>query len=254
MLTLEQRRRAIVDQVNQSGPLSVELLAEQFGVSIQTLRSDIRGLTEQGLLLRRHGQVAPFPSRENISFEQREILNIEGKQRIGQAVAAQLEDYQVVFLGTGTTVEQVARGLMEHRGLHVLTNNLHALRYLCLHPDCELTIAGGRVRKRDQDVIGGEALRFFQRYRADVGVVSVGGIGADGALYDYNDDEVLAREALLASCRIRILAVDSTKLGKEATCQVGHITDFDLVICDQPAPGVLQQVIAADRWLVAGTD
>jgi len=250
MMTPESRRTAIVELVTAHGESSIEQLAQHFGVSLQTVRSDLRMLTSGGLLLRRHGMVTPF-ARENIGYQQREIVNIAGKRWIGERTALLLGDYQSCFLGTGTTVEMVARALPEESRLAVFTNNLHAAGALSRLAACELTVAGGRVRKRDLDVIGSDAQTFFSRYRVDVGVVAVGGIGEAGELYDYNDDEVAARQALITSAAVSVLVVDSTKFGRTAICQNGSVGDFDYVISDRmPTPrqhAVIKQMGTA--WL-----
>ena len=249
-MTPETRRSAIVALVTERGEISIDALSHHFGVSLQTVRSDLRDLTAQGLLLRRHGMVAPF-ARENIGYQQREIVNINGKRWIGERVAQLLCDAQSCFLGTGTTVEMVARALPETTSLSAFTNNLHAALPLSQLTGCELTVAGGRIRKRDLDIIGSDALTFFSRYRVDIGVVSVGGIGESGDLYDFNDEEVLARQALIASADLTVLVVDSTKFGRTALCRNGSVGDFDYVVSDR-APTARQQEAIAQRhtqWL-----
>lgn len=107
------------------------------------------------------------------------------------------------------------------------------------------------MRKRDLDVIGSDALTFFRRYRVDIGVVSVGGIGEEGELYDFNDEEVVARQALVASAEVNVLVVDSTKFGRRAMCRNGDIGDFDYVVSDR-APTTAQRDLLAQRrtqWL-----
>ncbi|ROP48916.1 DeoR family transcriptional regulator [Enterobacter sp. BIGb0383] len=249
-MTPETRRSAIVALVTERGETSIEALSHHFGVSLQTVRSDLRDLTTQGLLLRRHGMVATF-ARENIGYQQREIVNINGKRWIGERTAQLLSEAQSCFLGTGTTVEMVARALPETASLAAFTNNLHAALPLSHLTGCELTVAGGRIRKRDLDIIGSDALTFFSRYRVDVGVVSVGGIGESGELYDFNDDEVLARQALIASADLTVLVVDSTKFGRTALCRNGCVGDFDYVVSDR-APTDRQQAMLSRRqtqWL-----
>jgi DeoR family transcriptional regulator, glycerol-3-phosphate regulon repressor len=242
-----ERQQAILQLINREGRQPLDALGTRFGVSIQTIRTDIRRLADQGLLLRRHGEALPFPHRDNVSYDQRQILNSPGKQHIASLCRGQLCDYQRLMLGTGSTVARLAQRLNDLKGLQVMTNNLHAVQALCDHADCELLMAGGRVRQRDQDVIGGDALRFFQRYRADVGIVSVGLMDRDGGLYDYNDDEVMAREALLRQCRQRILLIDSSKFDRQAACVAGHLSDFDTVISDQPLPAQLSASLKARK-------
>ncbi len=110
---------------------------------------------------------------------------------------------------------------------------------------------GWRVRKRDLDIIGSDALTFFSRYRVDIGVVSVGGLDEAGNLYDFNDEEVVARQALIASADLTVLVVDSTKFGRTALCRNGCVGDFDYVVSDR-APTARQQDAIARRhtqWL-----
>ncbi|KAA8997683.1 DeoR/GlpR transcriptional regulator [Affinibrenneria salicis] len=249
-MTPESRRRAIAMMVTERGECSIEQLAGHFGVSLQTVRSDVRQLTEQGLLLRRYGLVAPF-ARENIGYRQREIVNVSGKRWIGEQVAALLIEYPSCFLGTGTTVEMVALALPSDARLAVFTNNLHAAQPLSRLAGCDLTVAGGKLRKRDLDIIGGEALAFFSRYRVAIGVVSIGGIGEAGELYDFNDEEVMARHALLAGAALKVLVVDSTKFGRSALCQNGTIADFHYVVSDRPPSTPQREALqgAPTRWL-----
>ncbi|MCH4811568.1 DeoR/GlpR family DNA-binding transcription regulator [Vreelandella neptunia] len=239
-----ERRQQLLQRIHSQGRQSVDSLAGEFGVSVQTLRGDIRHLADKGLVLRRQGEVLPFPEQENIGYDQRQIVNVAGKRQIAARAASLVQDHQALFLGTGTTVEQLADALSDKQGLHIMTNNLHALIKLC-QLKCELVVAGGRVRRRDQDVIGGDAWRFFQRYRADVGIVSVGGMDSHGQLYDYNDDEVMAREALLAHSSYRVLVLDKTKFDLPLRCSAGRLSDYDAVVTDVPLPDKLRSPLAA---------
>ncbi|WP_409526426.1 DeoR/GlpR family DNA-binding transcription regulator [Nitrincola sp. MINF-07-Sa-05] len=244
-MSASERRQQIVVLINQSGRQSLEQLAERFNVSVQTIRTDIRVLADRGLLMRRHGVAAPFPGRENVDFDQRQIVNRSGKRVIAEQCLELISDYQSLFLGTGTTVEHLADLLNLRKGIRVMTNNIHAATRLCHHPDCELIIAGGLVRKRDQDVVGGDALQFFSRFRVDIGIVSVGGMSRHGQLYDFNTDEVMAREALLLNARQKVLLLDSAKFDTEACCSAGHLTDYDIVVMDQPPGASLRSELSA---------
>ncbi|GAB3483498.1 DeoR/GlpR family DNA-binding transcription regulator [Marinomonas epiphytica] len=240
---MNKRHYEIVQWVNSTGRQSLQAVADHFSVSVQTVRADIRVLAEKGLVLRSHGEVIPFPHRENISFDQRRMRHATGKQRIAHLCIEKVADYQSLFLGSGSTVAEVASLLSQYKGLQVMTTNLHAARNLCEHPDCELTISGGRVRMRDQDVIGGDAMRFFQRYRADIGLFSVAATNKHGHLFDFTDEEVMAREALVEHCHYRILLIDSTKFDKESRCLWGKMSDYDCVITDQKPSQALESLL-----------
>jgi DeoR family glycerol-3-phosphate regulon repressor len=58
------------------GSRQVEALAEHFGVTLQTVRRDVKLLAEAGLLARFHGGARlPASTTENIAYRQRQRLN-----------------------------------------------------------------------------------------------------------------------------------------------------------------------------------
>lgn len=117
-MNVTERRRAVLARVRGEGRQTLAALAHHFGVSVQTLRGDIRVLAEQGMILRRHGEVMPFPDQENVGYDQRQIVNQEGKRHIARQAASLISNHQSLFLGTGTTVEQLADALRDKQGLH----------------------------------------------------------------------------------------------------------------------------------------
>ena len=65
------------------------------------------------------------------------------KQRIAVAVAAQIPDHASLFINIGTTTEEVAKELLGHKALRIITNNLNVASILCTNPDFEVIVAGG---------------------------------------------------------------------------------------------------------------
>ena len=154
------------------GSASVEALAERFGVTLQTVRRDVKLLTEAGLLARFHGGVrVPSSTTENIAYRQRQQLNEAAKQRIARAVAKAVPNGCSLIINIGTTTEAIARELLQHRGLRVITNNLNVAAILSDNPDCEVIVAGGVVRARDRGIVGEVTVDFIApvqgRHRAD---------------------------------------------------------------------------------------
>lgn len=154
-MRLQPRQVQLIEQVRQHGSCSVESLAERFGVTLQTVRRDIRVLADGGLLARFHGGVRPPSSTtENIAYRQRQGLNADAKRRIAKAVAGAVPNGCSLIINIGTTTEAIAHELMQHRGLRVITNNLNVASILSNHPDCEVLVAGGVVRSRDRAITG----------------------------------------------------------------------------------------------------
>jgi len=185
------RQVRLIDEVRRLGSVSVDTLAERFGVTLQTVRRDARQLAEVGLLARFHGGVrVPGSTTENIAYRQRQRLNEAAKQRIAATVAAAVPHGCSLILNIGTTTEAIARELMLHRGLRVITNNLNVAAILSDHADCELIVAGGVVRARDRGIVGEATVDFIRQFKVDVALIGISGIESDGTLRDFDYREV----------------------------------------------------------------
>lgn len=245
-MTLNPRQSALVEMVRSQGSATIEALARQFDVTLQTVRRDVNLLAEAGLLSRFHGGVRVEASTiENIAYRKRQGLHAEAKQRIAQAVAQAVPDGCSLILNIGTTTEAIARALLRHRGLRVITNNLHVADILSDNPDCEVIVAGGVVRPRDRGIIGEATIEFIRQFKVDIGLIGISGIEADGTLRDYDFREVRVARSIIEQSREVWLAADSSKFRRQAMVELAHISEIDRFFTDaypqEPLAQVLQE-------------
>jgi len=231
------RQLQLLDEVRLRKSLSVEQLADILGVTLQTVRRDVQRLAELGLVSRFHGGVRmPSSTVENLAYTQREALNSTGKARIARAVAAQVPDNCSLILNIGTTTEAIAKALLHHKGLRVLTNNLNVAAILCANPDCEVIVAGGVVRKRDRAIVGEAAVDFIRQFRVDIALIGISGIEPDGSLRDYDMREVKVAQTIIEHAREVWLAADHTKFNRTAMVQLAQLAQIDRLFTDAPPP------------------
>jgi len=233
-IDITKRQAEIADLVQKAGFASVEELAERFDVTAQTIRRDVNGLCELGILRRTHGGVEPPARAANIHYSTRQILNLPGKQVIASQVAATVENNQSIAFSIGTTPEIVMQALIGHENLTVFTNNLNVAFSASSNPTFQVTIAGGRLRYGDRDILGSAAQAFFANYKVDIGIFGVAGVDEDGTLLDFHEDEVAARQAILANCRTSYLVLDNSKFGRNAHVRGGHMSDVSAIFTDKP--------------------
>ena len=244
-MTPNPRQSQLLDAVRQHGALSVESLAERFGVTLQTVRRDVKLLAEAGLLARFHGGVRlPSSTTENIAYRQREALNAEGKQRIARAVAQRVPDGSSLLINLGTTTEAVARELLEHQGLRVITNNLNVAAILADNPDCEVIVTGGMVRHRDRGIVGAAAVDLIRQFKVDIGLIGISGIEADGTLRDFDYREVQVARAIIEQSREVWLAADHSKFNRPAMVELARVDQIDLLFTDSAPPEPFPQLLA----------
>ncbi len=223
--------------VRTMGSVTVEQLADKLGVTLQTVRRDIQRLAENGLLARFHGGVrVPGSTIENIAHRQRESLHAEGKSRIARAVAAAVPNDCSLMLNIGTTTEAIARALLQHSGLRVITNNLNVASILCTNVRSEVIVVGGVVRGRDQGIVGEAAVDFIRQFKVDIALIGISGIEADGSLRDYDYREVKVSQTIIAHAREVWLAADASKFNRPAMVEVGRLSQIDRLFTDAAPP------------------
>jgi DeoR family transcriptional regulator, glycerol-3-phosphate regulon repressor len=239
------RQAQLLDAVRAQGSLSVEALASRFGVTLQTVRRDVQRLSEAGLLARFHGGVrVPSSTTENIAYRQRQTLHASAKQRIAQAVAAAVPEGSSMFVNIGTTTEAVARALLQHRGLRVITNNLNVATILSDNAQCELIVAGGAVRARDHGIVGEATVEFIRQFKVDIGLIGISGIEADGTLRDYDYREVNVARAIIAQSREVWLVADRSKFNRPAMVELARIDQIDRLFTDAAPPPEFAPMLA----------
>ena len=244
-LTPNPRQAELLETVRSQGSVTVEALAERFGVTLQTVRRDVKLLADAGLLARFHGGVrVPASTTENIAYRQRQQLHDEAKRRIARAVAARVPEGCSLILNIGTTTEAVARALLQHRGLRVITNNLNVAAILSDNPDCEVIVAGGLVRSRDRGIIGEATVEFIAQFRVDIGLIGISGIEADGTLRDFDYREVKVAQAIIRASRQVWLAADHSKFHRPAMVEVGRLDQVDMLFTDSPPPPGFDPLLA----------
>lgn len=236
-MNLNPRQLRLLDVVQTRSTVTVELLADILGVTLQTVRRDVQRLADDHLLTRFHGGVrVPSSTTENLAHQQRESLNAVGKERIARAVAGQVPNNCALILNIGTTTEAIARALRQHSGLRVITNNLNVAAILSGNPSCEVIVAGGVVRSRDRGIVGETTVEFIRQFKVDIALIGISGIESDGSLRDFDYREVKVAQAIIAHAREVWLAADTSKFNRPAMVELATLSQIDRLFTDAPPP------------------
>lgn len=231
------RQLQLLEEVRQRQSATVEQLAEILEVTLQTVRRDIQKLAEMGLLVRFHGGVRmPSATVENIAHPRRQTMHAEGKTRIAKAIAQAIPNGCSLILNIGTTTEAVAKALMRHQGLRVITNNLNVAAILSSNADCEVIVAGGVVRTRDRGIVGEAAVDFIRQFKVDIAVIGISAIEADGSLRDFDLREVKVAQTIIQQSREVWLAADRSKFDRQAMVELAKWNQIDRLFTDAPPP------------------
>jgi len=226
------RHAAILQIAKQVGRITVDDLAARFEVSPQTIRKDLNDLCAKRQLARVHGGAILSSGVENVGYDARRLIASAEKEAIGRAAAALIPDNASLFINIGTTTEAVARALLQHNGLMVITNNINVASEMRAYPQIEVIIAGGVVRGSDGGIVGEAAVDFIRQFKVDFAIIGTSAIDDEGALLDYDYREVKVAQAIISNARKVILVADSTKLERTAPVRIAHLEQVDIFVTD----------------------
>ncbi|MCR8630463.1 MULTISPECIES: DeoR/GlpR family DNA-binding transcription regulator [Paenibacillus] len=214
MLAAERKMR-IVEYVRQHRVASVAALALEFDVHEATIRRDLAEVEQEGLLKRTHGGVIVEQLTHNEpSFNDRFNVQLEQKMRIGKMAASMVEDGDHIIIDSGTTTLHIAKNLLYHSNITVVTNDINIAAELRDAPGVKVTVTGGDLYPSSFMLNGmftDQALRSLHVSKAFIGTPA---IHPKHGLMHPEAQLVLAKQGMINAAQEVIVVADDTKIGK----------------------------------------
>ncbi|MDO6415210.1 DeoR/GlpR family DNA-binding transcription regulator [Sphingomonas sp. BIUV-7] len=248
------RHARILEIARHAGSVAVETLAVELDVTPQTIRRDLNILAQRSMLSRVHGGAVVTSGVDNLDREARRHVAAPAKAAIGETAAALVPNGSSLFINIGTTTEAIARALVDHRDLLVVTNNLNVIDILADRPTIEVIVAGGKVRASDRAVVGALAMDFIRAFKVDYALIGASAVDADGTLLDFDVDEVRVSQTIISHARTVILGVDQTKFGRPAPVRIADMEAIDHLVTDRMTDAALAAACTAAGVAVHETD
>ncbi len=251
-----ERHSAILKAVARTGSSTVTGLARELEVSGETIRRDIKVLAGDGLLLKVHGGATmPGPLKEP-GFRQRLGDNAGAKKVIAITTARQVRDGDTLVMDTGSTTAYVARALLEHRDLLVVTNSADIARTLATRKGNRVYMAGGELRADDGAALGPAAAAFVEQFRVRLAILSIGAIDAEDGFMDFDYAEAEFSRVVIRRAEKTIVVADHSKFGRRGLVRVCGLERIHTLITDRPlaAPFAGQFRKAGVNLLVSGRE
>ena len=226
------RQQEILELARREGKVTVDGLAAQYDVTVQTIRRDLSDLADSGRLDRVHGGAVVPSGVVNIVYEERRRLNESGKKAIAVKCAEAIPDGASVFMNIGTSTEAVARELLDHENLLVVTNNLNIANILATNHSCEIILAGGVLRRADGGIVGGLTVEMVKQFKFDYSVLGCSAIDVDGDLLDFDGQEVMVSHTAINRSRKVMVVADQLKFTRNAPLTICSLADVEVLFTD----------------------
>jgi DeoR family transcriptional regulator of aga operon len=241
-----ERQKRILSLLMRQGRLSVIEIVEQFSISEATARRDLDALTAQGKAQRVHGGVIAIEQAPpELPILEREGEQADEKIRIGRVAAELIADKETVFLGSGTTVLEVARNLRNRKSLTVITNSLPVLNMLAGIKEITVISLGGILRDSELSFIGHITEQALAELRADKVIIGARAVSIEHGLTNDYLPETLTDRAILKVGREVILVADHSKINRVSTTFLAPLTEIHTLVTDKQTPRLFITAIKA---------
>lgn len=252
--SVDSRRLDILKRIRQQDEVKVEELAEEFHLSLMTVRRDLQFLEDRKLITRFYGgATAKLPPHPMNEVEETQLY----RQRIAQFASRFVTAGDTLFINGSST----ALGILEYvqvPNIKVFTNNGRAITQ-AFPKSTSVTITGGELR--EHVMVGDYVMRNLLNITADKTFIGCAAITEKGEFCYNIPTEIGINEVMISrtSKELYILA-DHTKLQKNisqderyGSCTYEHA--WTLVTDEKADPDVVAKLRElGKRVYVVGLD
>ncbi|HWR39788.1 MAG TPA: DeoR/GlpR family DNA-binding transcription regulator, partial [Patescibacteria group bacterium] len=256
--SVEERRSRILEELQVKDKVYVKVLAEQFGVTMETIRRDLDALAAEKKIKKTFGGAIKVKSTSfELLYNERALYNVAAKQKIAATAVSLIEDNDTIALLGGSTTEQLLQPLLTKRGLFVVTNSLPmALGLLHCRKegsfDGRVVVIGGEATSASLAMSGFFAEDMLTKVAVNKAFLSCAGF-APQSVSTLIEENIRLSQILLEKSATKILLADSAKMNASYLYHFATLRDFDIVVCDQKMPNEWESEVEVDRlqWLTA---
>ena len=236
------RQQKILSILEESGHVSIHKLAQLVHVSEPTMRRDLTQMEKQGLIRRTYGGAVLPDVMQDMPVTVRKEDNASAKRRIAADAAKLLRKGATIFIDSASTVQSMIHLLREDQDVTVVTNSISACQKL-IELRIKTYCVGGLIDAGDEAMRGKYAEDFIRSIQIDQAFFSCSALTTDGRLGGHNEQAVSFLQTLLRYSAQRIFLCTHNKIGRGCMHTICTLCDVDAVICDQPLPEHLAQMV-----------
>ncbi|NLZ47703.1 MAG: DeoR/GlpR transcriptional regulator [Clostridiales bacterium] len=232
----EERRNSILTKVKTFGRVLAKDLAEEFGVSIDTIRRDLSFMEEKGLLKRTHGGAICLPKVRRSPIENK-IRYGEGtihQNAVAKLASNYIETGDTIFIGGASIHYILLKYLPRDKEYTIITNSLTIAEKLKNFDNIETYIVCGKV-KNPEGMVDAFALEFIKNLRIDTSFLTGGGISAKQGLSSSTPEGAIFQRTVASISHKRICLANFDKVGAEYFTKTVNLQDIDILITDWEA-------------------
>lgn len=236
------RQQQILAALEVRGKAAIVELAEQFEVSDETIRRDVKALSAEGVVEKFHGGVRlPLP-RSELPFERRLREATSAKMAIAARAVEFIREDATILLDNSSTACFLARELVNREPMTILTISLEIAQILSSsNSRHRVILPGGELRREDRTLASRGVIEFMRQFTPSYFVTSMVAGSSRGCL-DFDLFEAEFKRAMIPLADQTMVLMDSSKFGKSGLIHVCDWSDVDVLVTDGAPDDVIAQI------------
>lgn len=233
-----ERRKGILNKLNEDGQVLVPDLSKQFSVSEVTIRNDLERLEEKNMLLRARGGAIKTEGGVGLDhhLSEKDKLHYAEKTRIGKKAAQLINENDTIIIDSGTTTMEIAKNLGQVSNVTVICNALNIINQLIHNKSINMIIPGGYLRRNSLSLVGPLAEKNLNNLFVDKAFIGVDGFDTKHGIYTPNIEEAYFNEIMIKISKEVIVVCDSSKFSRRSLAYICGIDKIHTVITDNGIP------------------
>ena len=212
--------------------VTIAQLQERFGISINTLRSDLDVLEKRGTVSKIYGGAVAQTIASLTSMPKRFEQNMPIKRRIGELAASLIPDNATVYIDSGSTTTNIIPYLGARKGLTIVTNSLPAINEATRLGNLNIVTLGGIYNASVGAFVGISVFDALRSLSVNIAVMAATGVSIKSGLSNTTYFEAEIKRLVTANSREIILLADHTKFDHEAMISYCPLSKVSTVITD----------------------
>lgn len=246
MDTMEERRNAIVNFINEKGSITFAQLEKNFSnVSQMTLRTDLKALDDAKRIVRVHGgaKSVDVVLGTDDYISRRATRNVEEKECIAKKILPLIKPNITVYLDSGSTTAILAK-MWPNQPNFIFTNSIACILELSKLDKPKIFVPGGELNEYSMSLCGMQANESVKSVNFDLAIVGITSYSSDSGFSCGDLMESHLKQAVMQQAEEKIIPMDSSKLDKKSTFHICSLGEADRIVTDSHIPKAFMQECA----------
>ena len=232
------RRDVIASRLAQGHSVVAAALAQEFAISEDAIRRDLRALADEGLCRRVYGGALPL-SPGSVTLAVRAQVGRDRKLVLAHTAARTIQPREFVFLDSSSTNLALAGLLPEDYELTVATNSLDIGAALLRRQDLKLILVGGPVDPLIGGCVDGAAVQSVNLLNIDRCFIGTCSVSATTGIGAFHSSDATFKRALIQVSEHCSTLITTDKFDARAPYRVAALAQIESIVVEPDAPAQL---------------